>query len=390
MPADNTPIEFRLTELDEWPRHQTGATFDTVADQSPHWSDGYYFTLGDVDGEVAFFMGFRLYPNNDVLDCFACVSLDGRQHNMRFSRRLRPAIDDLTCGPMSVEIIEGLRRLRTVAAPNRFGIDFDITWNGFAPPYNERYILQVSAGRKLSERSNYDQCALVSGVLKVDGRSFDIDNSRWVGVRDHSWGVGSVGGPKQPDAAPLLDPPQYFGLRQWAVFKLSDRAIFYQFHNDPDGELTKFESRVMYPYDDGREPWSYVGIHHDLDFVVRDGRRLRRLAEGVIELQRPDGGADRFRLEPVSDPVYLQGGGYWRGFDDGRGRGVYRGDYVEEGEVWDVSHPTTVIDPKGLLELRGDSYAETWGRWERLDGSGETGHGHLECVASLSQPGFDP
>ena len=41
--------------------------------------------------------------------------------------------------------------------------------------------------------------------------------------------------------------------------------------------------------------------------------------------------------------VYCQGGGYFGGFDDGLGQGVYRGDYHEEGEVWDVCHPTQVV-----------------------------------------------
>ncbi|MGH9270643.1 MAG: hypothetical protein ACRDZ2_05160, partial [Ilumatobacteraceae bacterium] len=92
----------RLTKLDELPRHQLGQTFDVVGDGSPHWSDGYYFTMGDDDGRYAWFMGFRLHANNDVLDAFTCVSTGdgdgdgrGRQHNARWSRRLRPRIDDL-------------------------------------------------------------------------------------------------------------------------------------------------------------------------------------------------------------------------------------------------------------------------------------------------------
>ena len=45
--------------------------------------------------------------------------------------------------------------------------------------------------------------------------------------------------------------------------------------------------------------------------------------------------------------VYCQGGGYFGGFDDGLGQGVYRGDEHFEGEVWDVSHPTTIVDASG-------------------------------------------
>ena len=41
-----------LTEMDEWPRHQTLDTFDVVANPSPGWSDGYWFCFGDPEGEV--------------------------------------------------------------------------------------------------------------------------------------------------------------------------------------------------------------------------------------------------------------------------------------------------------------------------------------------------
>ena len=67
-------MQYRLTKFDEWPRHQTGGTFDVVVDGSPHWSDGYYFTTGSPDGSTTLFVGFRLYANTDVLDAFAVVS----------------------------------------------------------------------------------------------------------------------------------------------------------------------------------------------------------------------------------------------------------------------------------------------------------------------------
>src|SRR4051812_6703150 len=148
----------RLTRFDEFPRHQIGATFDTVADGSPHWSDGYYFTMGDDAGRFAWFMGFRLHANNDVLDAFTCVSVGGpdgagKQHNMRWSRRLRPAIDDLVVGPVSVEIIEGLRVLRIRCEAGTHGQAFDLLWNGYSPPYNEAHVQVVVNGRLQSDRS---------------------------------------------------------------------------------------------------------------------------------------------------------------------------------------------------------------------------------------------
>ena len=62
-----------------------------------------------------------------------------------------------------------------------------------------------------------------------------------------------------------------------------------------------------------------------------------------------DGGRDRYRVDPVGSPAYLQGGGYHEGFDDGLGRGVYRGEDHREAEVWDVSHPVDVVDPPRRL-----------------------------------------
>ena len=104
--------EQRLTAFDEFPRHQTTGTFNSVASDSPNWSDGYYFTLGDRETGASLFAGLRLYSNTDVIDGFACVTIDGRQHNVRWSRRLRPEIDDIRVGPLALEILEPLKRMR--------------------------------------------------------------------------------------------------------------------------------------------------------------------------------------------------------------------------------------------------------------------------------------
>ncbi len=88
----------------------------------------------------------------------------------------------------------------------------------------------------------------------------------------------------------------------------------------------------------------------------------------------------------MGSPIYLQGGGYWQGFDDGLGRGVYRGDDHGEGEVWDVSDHSRVGDLNGLLRPRPDAWAETFAVVENLDDPAERGLGHLECVIAGSHP----
>jgi hypothetical protein len=380
-----TPRGGRLTSADEWPRHQVARTFDSVASDSPHWSDGYYFTASDDAGTASLFTAIRLYANTDVLDGYACVGIDGRQHNLRWSRRLRPAIDDLAVGPLAVEVLAPLERLRITCAPNPYGISYDLTWTGLHEPYLEAYAERWASGRLTAQRCNYDQCCDLAGWLEVDGRRIEVGGS-WVGVRDHSWGLGRTGGPPTPAAAPL--PPgvgdRSFAVRQWVMVRFPERVVFWQLHRADDGSFSMFESRVL-PRGDAGAAWSYAAPE-ELELRLIDG--TQRLREGTVRLRTPAGGEERFRFTVVGTPVYLQGGGYWQGFDDGLGRGVYRGDDHGEGEVWDVSSPGRVHDPRGLFRARPDAWAETFATFENLDDPAERGTGHLECVVAVAHPGL--
>jgi hypothetical protein len=75
--------------------------------------------------------------------------------------------------------------------------------------------------------------------------------------------------------------------------------------------------------------------------------------------------------------VYCQGGGYFGGFNDHLGQGVYRGDFHVEGEVWDVRHPTRVVDEEG----RSTEFEHAWAEsFTRLSCGSEHGLAHYECV----------
>ena len=350
-----------LTELDEWPRHQTIDTMDMVASPSTAWSDGYWFCFGDPAGEVNLITAIRLYQNTDVMDAYAIVATDdGKQYNLRASRRLRPRIDELEVGPFWQEIIRGLRTVRLGVRENPHQIEFDVLWESSAPPYDEAPGVRYWAnGRHVMERSNYVQLADLSGYIKVGGREWKFEASDgWCGARDHSWGAGGTGTGPDPNqfVAPPLERPQAGwgspGMRHWALVKFPTRSIYYAFVHKPDGSYMAsgtgaghdggpVHSRVDYPYHSGKEGWAYtdvkVGKHEWVD-------GWPRLKAGNVELTRPDGGVDRFRIDVVSQPVHMLGGGYADGWKDGNGRGVYRGENEVEGEIWDVSHPVKIHD----------------------------------------------
>ena len=366
-----------LTKMDEYPRHQIGGTFDSVQSDSVHWNDGFYFTLGDEATGTTLFAAIRLYPNTDVMDGFACVTVDGRQHNMRVSRRLRPRIDDISVGPLSLTIIEPLQTLKLECVDNEYGITFDLLWEGLHQPYLEDRIVRYSGGRKVYDRTNFDQCCSVTGTISVWDHTFNVNADTWVGVRDHSWGMGRTGGASSSAIAPdnSRDPRRGFAMRQWTMVRMPDRVMFWQFHLQADGSFDPLEA-VVIPLNPSQPQWSYV----DAEASAVRVQGLPRAEATHVNLTRPDGKIDRFELTSVSSPVYLQGGGYHDGFTDRLGRGVYRGEDFHEGEVWDVTHPIDVGDPGGWFRQRPDAWAEQFATCVNLDDPTDRGFGHLECV----------
>jgi len=113
--------------MDEYPYHQITDTFAAVAGSDPQWNDGHYVCAADGDGQVCFTSNVRLYQNNDVLDGFVCLRHDGRQHNIRLSRRLRLDMDHLGVGPLRLEVVEPLRVVRLVLEPGDHVFALDVT-----------------------------------------------------------------------------------------------------------------------------------------------------------------------------------------------------------------------------------------------------------------------
>jgi len=386
----------KLTKLDEWPLHQTIDTFDTVATASQNWSDGYWTCVGDPEGRVNLITAIRFYQNTNVADGYACLSLDdGRQYNLRCSRRLRPRIDELDAGPLWMEIIEGLRTFRFGCRENPHGIEFDLLWEASAPAWDETSgDTGFVDGRIAWQRSNYIQIGYVTGTIRVAGREFEVGRD-WVGARDHSWGLGGdsgtggkigrfvapPGGVRHPSRKPT------FGMRQWSLIRFPKRSIYYWFHHSNDDQMSPFKTHIGYPFENDRpgSAWQSAKVE-SAQFV--DG--LRRLERAEVTFERYSGKKDRLAMEVVSRPLYMQGGGYWGGFDDGLGRGIFRGENHVEGEVWDVSHPTQVLDLEGRpIEQRQGAWAETFARFVNLDDPEESGVGLLECVIAGPYPGVD-
>lgn len=354
-----------LLGMDEYPYHQITETFAGVAGSDPQWNDGHYVCLCDAGGNVALTSTVRLYQNNDVLDGFVCLRHQGRQHNIRLSRRLRTDMDHLGVGPLRIEIVEPMTALRLVLEDNDYDIALDVVCTSTTLPYMDPIEVTRVDGRLLSERATYELTGACEGWVRVGDQRYELGGGTARFFRNHSWGYqAGRGGPRiygAPRPRHRVD-----GVRQWVLFSTPSHGGF--FFQDPNGRKASGRGVILH----GDRSVPIVDVDTDLEFYD-GGRRVRR---GTFALTDAEDVQRSYSFEDMGW-VYCQGGGYFGGFDDGLGQGVYRGEYHVEGEVWDVSDPTWIVGPDGeRFELDYD-WAESFTRVQCGD---ETGLAHYECV----------
>ena len=327
-----------LTGLDEHPLHQITQSFAGVAGSDPQWNDGHYVCLCDDDGEVCLTSNVRLYQNNDVLDGFVCVRHDGRQHNIRLSRRLRPDLDHYGVGPLRIELVEPMRTLRFVLEHNelRHRLRRALPQHRAARTRTRSRSRASTAGCSASGPPTSSSAAARGGSRWRRG-AIELTSARSSFFRNHSWGnQAGRGGPRVRRAPPAA--PRARASASGCCSAAGATAA----STSPTraGGRPRARARSCSP----TAPSRSRGVEHDLEFYD-GGRRVR---SGTFRLTDAEGDERSYSFTDLGW-VYCQGGGYFGGFDDGLGQGVYRGDLHVEGEVWDVSHPTRIVDEAGRL-----------------------------------------
>lgn len=330
----------RLSPFDDYPFHQAPTPFATAATSDAHYNDGYFCAF--YAPGWYFFTGLRLHPNVNVIDGWAAVAREGTQTAVRASRALHPRYGELEVGPVRYEIVEPMRKLRLVAGDNEAGVEFDVILEAQAPPVIENRYQHFKFGAVVNDLIRYTQICKATGTAKAAGETLKIDG--WHAMRDHSWGVrSSMAVPTGIKGIDRQDEdPERRALRMWVPFQVADHAGHYNTHENPDGEPIDFEGRIDYA--DGRSI-NLVAVRHELEYI--NGSRWPK--GGTIELDGEDGETRRYTLELVGTPADVQGGGYYRGWSDGLGAGVYRGAEVIETSHYDV-RPGPALGPPHVPE----------------------------------------
>ena len=355
-----------LTPMDETLAHQTSDTFDHVFTSDRNFYDRYYFNMHSCSDELFVIVGMGQYPNLGTTDAFVSVSIGEEIHLVRASRELGGDRLDTKVGPLGVEVVESLKKIRVYCEPNEHGIAFDLTFEGTTPAVEEPKTFQRHPhGRVSMDTSRYSQGGTWTGSLEVAGRTFEVTPDRWQGVRDHSWGVRGVGEPEPPGIR-AAQAAQGFGFwHTWIPLMLDDCLIKLFKEEDQDGNTLVEESVRIATHDNGG------GVEQmgspTFDYQYKSG--TRELESAVIRVTDPGGKEIEIRATPLRTVYLAAGSGYipqpdWV-------HGMYQGPLKVEGRTYDVSTPEARAALQPLYEVLC-----------RFDVStGQVGYGLLEALS---------
>lgn len=365
-----------LTHLDDSPWHQLPTTFDHVGTSDPRFFDRLWFAAADPGGAGVLQFTMGVYQNMNVVDGGFVFIRDGVQHNVRASRQLRPDYQT-TSGPLSIDVLQPLERVRLRVEPNDSGIAADLEWRATDPAQEERPHFLRSRGRVLEDYSRYDQIGECEGWVSVDGVRYRVE--RWWSCRDHSWGVRERVGIAEPVTGP--ENPHSGGLFAFLFYGTAAVAGHVQVTGNEAG-LQHVTAEVI----DRASGVSVAGERVGIDAEFVDEGRPRRMRNARFDVRLADGSAVAIEARAQGPSVAMTGLGYG-GYHDGLGLGVWRGAAHLESDRWDVSDACLVRYPDGHTERPVHRIQPVAVSHQAADGTVSHGFGSLTFVAELPLAG---
>jgi hypothetical protein len=312
-----------ITKGDDYPVHQTSDPI-AYAGSDRNFYDRYFFNGYSHDGELFFALALGVYPLLDVMDAAFSVMHRGQQTCVFASRVLAHERMDTQVGPIAIEVVEPLQRLRVRVAPNPHGLAADLLFEARALPLEEPPYRRRIGTRVLMDLTRMTQHGSYRGWIEVNRERLAVEPQQWWGTRDRSWGIRPVGerdpaGLRLTSAVPL-PVLQFYWL--WTALHFEDRVVLFDTNEDADGRAWHRHAVIATPGDGEPEPM--VSASHRLEF--KSGTRHAKFAE--LTLRPLTGPEQRVELEPLWF-FPMMGIGY--GHPDWS-HGVFRGEEAVGGE----------------------------------------------------------
>lgn len=331
--ADDGP----LIASDDLPLHQTAETLLRVGSLHPKWTERWYFNLQGHDGTLHGICGGGFYPYAGILEVYACVLVDGVQHNLRqqVRERNRERVD--AAEHIQFTIVEAMKTWAVRASGPAFALDLRFT---------ARQVPYLFPPFFVAADPPHQAGALEFDSVQhfVQPGTFTATDLEGVSFRDRTWGVRT--------ARPRL--------HNWYVFHLPDGAYLNLIHQE------RADGRVMVSHlshvDEGGAVRTGVLDTHALEFDPHSRTLLRARYDG----HDGQGCAIALEVENTGPGIRLLGAGYTSA------QGEVGGEVGDEGaaqvEAWDLADDDLVtrigrgtIDSPARAALRWDGIAATGG-----------------------------
>lgn len=347
--------------LDEYPIHQSTASLRHVTTSDRNFYNRCYFNAHDRTGDIFCVTGLGVYPNQGVIDAYFTVRKGDRQWVTRASDTLHdPGLERLqpSVGPIHIEVIEPLQRLRVIVDGTGDELAADLTFTGSFPAIMEQPHVMRTGTRPIISASRFAQVGTWEGTLAVDGTEINVEPDVWLGTRDRSWGIRPTGEPDPPDRWGATDPIDGFWWT-YVPLRFDDFALIVIVQERSDGfRILNDATRV---FADGRVEqlgWPDVAIRYT------PGTRHPRSAR--LMLQSRVSGQFVVEIDTLGFVPLNVGAGY--SGDPDWNHGQFKGAHWVDRAIYDLSDPTitgripfSVVDHVAHARI-GDF--EGWGMFE--------------------------
>lgn len=318
--------------LDELPIHQVPTSLRYVATSDRNAYDRCVLHAFSPDGTTYLMGGFGVYPNLGVIDGYVTVRQGDRQVAVQASGAIGRDRSAQVVGPLRLEVLQPLQRLRLVGEDAGYGIACDLVYEAAFPAREEPRHLTYTSERVSNDACRFVQVGRWSGTLEVEGVTLDV--AGWSGDRDRSWGIRRLGEP-EPAGKPPADPISGFWW-VWAPLRFEDYAVVVIAGEDPDGTRNLHEAVRVFSPESGRAPeqlgWA------EFDIAYRSGTRHPERA--TIHLSGRRGKPFDIEIETLSAIALNVGCGY--GSDPEWSHGVWKGAQWARGVTYDLTDPAII------------------------------------------------
>ena len=245
----------KFTALDERFAHQIPEPFPNVLHFHPDWRESLFFIMHQREkpGDVLI-LTLAHFPSRQEIDSLQLGRVGASPIMARHLRKVDGDQDDFRVGPITIDVIEPLKKIRLVAvASDATPVSFDISFTARTQPYQLRRGTMKAKHEIVWDQSHMFQSGTYNGSYTHNGKTYEVDN--WWGQRDHSWGVRSHA------RCPLW---------MWMPIQLEEGMLSVWHWEYPNGARVYTDG--CFAPADGSEPIPVIDFQHDLQWLDAAGR----------------------------------------------------------------------------------------------------------------------